>query len=88
MTNEDLIKGQEPGLTGLLQALASATSYVQVICLTINGRKVLCLGPVVHAPRAGILVGEVQEIEFGELLPAELAARLISGEFSQGMGLQ
>lgn len=61
---------------------------VQVICLTINGRKVLCLGPVVHAPPAGILVGEVQEIEFGELLPASLAARLISGEFSQGMGLQ
>lgn len=61
---------------------------VQVVCLTIDGQKVVCLGPVLHVPPAGVHVGEIQEIEFGELIPAHLAARLLDGEFTQGMGVQ
>lgn len=61
---------------------------VQVICLTIDGRKVVCLGPVLHVPPAGLLVGDIQEIEFGELVPAHLAARLLDGAMSHAMGVQ
>ena len=61
---------------------------VQVVCLTIDGRKVVCLGPVLHVPPAGLHVGEIQEIEFGELIPAHLAARLLDGDFSESMGVQ
>lgn len=61
---------------------------VQVLCLTICNQKVLCLGPVLHVPPIGLNVGEIQEIEFGELIPAYLAARLLDGSMSHGMGLQ
>lgn len=61
---------------------------VQVVCLTIDGQKVVCLGPVLHVPPLGLHVGAIQEIEFGELIPAEMAARLLNGEFAQGMGVQ
>lgn len=61
---------------------------VQVICLTIDGRKVVCLGPVLHVPPMGLHIGEIQEIEFGEMIPANLAARLLDGSMSEGMGLQ
>lgn len=61
---------------------------VQVVCLTIDGHKVICLGPVLHVPPAGLHVGEIQEIEFGELIPAHLAARLLDGDFSKSMGVQ
>jgi hypothetical protein len=61
---------------------------VQVVCLTIDGHKVVCLGPVLHVPPAGLHVGEIQEIEFGELIPAHLAARLLDGDFSESMGVQ
>lgn len=61
---------------------------VQVVCLTIDGHKVVCLGPVLHLPPVGLLVGEVQEIEFGELIPAELAAKLLDGRLAESMGVQ
>lgn len=61
---------------------------VQVICLTIDGRKVVCLGPVLHVPPLGLHVGDIQEIEFGEMIPASLAAKLLDGSMSEGMGLQ
>ena len=63
--------GQEQGL---LWMGLGPRPMVQVVCLTIDGRKVVCLGPVLHVPGAGVLVGEVQEIEYGELIPADLAA--------------
>lgn len=49
---------------------------VQVICLTIDDKQVICIAPVVHAPDLGICAGEIQAIEFGELMPAFLAAQL------------
>lgn len=79
--------GQEQGLLWMGHG-PRAEAMVQVVCLTIDGRKVICLGPVLHVPPAGILVGEIQEIEFGELIPADLAARLLDGELSKSMGVQ
>jgi hypothetical protein len=73
---------------GLLHELANTLHVVQVVCLTIDGVKVICLGPVLHVPGAGITVGEIQGIEFGELIPAHLAARLLDGGFSDSMGVQ
>lgn len=81
MTSEDL--GQ-----GLLRDLANTIHMVQVVCLTIDGQKVVCLGPVLHQPQEGLHVGTIQEIEFGELIPAHLAARLLDGKFSGSMDLQ
>lgn len=78
----------QPLEEGLLRELAKAVHMVQVVCLTINGSKVICLGPVLHVPPAGILVGDIEEIEFGELIPAHMAARLLDGGFSDSMGVQ
>ena len=61
---------------------------VQVICLTIDNKKVVCIGPVLHVPPMDLHVGDIQEIEFGELIPAHLAARLLDGALSEEMGLQ
>lgn len=74
--------------TGLFKELAAHLPMVQVVCLTIDGHKVVCLGPVLHVPWAGVHLGEIQEIEFGELIPAHLAAKLLDGGFSEGMGVQ
>jgi hypothetical protein len=50
---------------------------VQVVCLTIDDRQVVCIAPVLHAPDLGICAGDIQAIEFGELMPAFLAAKLL-----------
>jgi hypothetical protein len=52
---------------------------VQVVVLTINGHKVVCLGPMLHVPHLGLHVGDIQEIEFGEIIPANLAVKLLDG---------
>jgi len=57
---------------------------VQVLVLTINGHKVVCLGPVLHVPPLGIHVGDIQEIEFGEIIPANLAVKLLEGSLAGG----
>lgn len=57
---------------------------VQVVVMTISGHKVVCLGPTLHAPHLGLHVGEVQEIEFGEIIPAHLAVRLFDGSLAGG----
>lgn len=73
---------------GLLRELVATAHMVQVVCITIDGTKVVLLGPVLHVPGAGIHVGTVEEIEFGELVPAHLAARMLDGGFSESMGVQ
>ena len=79
----------KPELTeGLMRELAKTLSMVQVVCITIDGAKVVLLGPVLHVPTAGIHVGNIEEIEFGELVPAHLAAKMLDGGFSESMGLQ
>lgn len=81
-------KAHEPLDTGLLRELANTLHMVQVVCLTIDGQKIICLGPVIHLPNQGIHVGTLQEVEFGELIPAHLAAKLLDGGFSDSMGVQ
>jgi hypothetical protein len=88
MKYDDMIKDQGPGIMSLLQAMANTTPMAQVIILTIDGRRVAFLGPVTHAPHAGLQVGDVQEVEFGEIIPMALAAQLMSGEFAKGQGVQ
>ena len=79
----------KPELTeALMRELAKTLSMVQVVCITIDGAKVVLLGPVLHVPDAGIHVGNIEEIEFGELVPAHLAAKMLDGGFSESMGLQ
>lgn len=78
----------EPLEAALLSELANTLHMVQVVCLTIKGQKVICLGPVLHVPGSGQTVVEVEDIEFGELIPAHLAARLLDGGFSDSMGVQ
>jgi len=81
-------KNQGPRPGDLLQAMAHATPMAQVIILTIDGQRIACLGPVIHAPFAGLSVDTVQEIEFGEIIPTTLAAQLMSGEFFRRLGVQ
>ncbi len=65
-------------------------AYVQIITLTINGTRYGLVGPVVIVP--GSLPPKVEidvsEVEFGEIMPAHLAARMLEGDFRRVMGTQ
>ena len=71
-----------PSLQDIVQALGPRT-MVQVVIITAGGTKYALIGPVMDC-------GEVTEIEFGELMPMEVAAKMLSGEHKEwlGVGLQ
>jgi hypothetical protein len=52
---------------------------VQVVIMTAGGQKYALIGPVMAC-------ADVTEIEFGELLPMEVAAKMLSGEHRQWLG--
>jgi hypothetical protein len=58
---------------------------VQIVLITAGGHKYALIGPVIQDPRATEF-GEVTEIEFGELMPMEVAAKMLSGEHRQWLG--
>jgi hypothetical protein len=62
---------------------------VQVVIITAGGVKYALIGPVIQDPLA-TKFSEVTEIEFGDLLPLEMAAKMLSGDHREwlGMGLQ
>lgn len=59
---------------------------VQMIVVTINGMQYALVGPVVHVP--GIMAQDldVSGIEFGEIMPAHAAAKMLEGDFRSVMG--
>ena len=61
---------------------------VQMVVVTINGVRYGLVGPVVHVP--GILESDldVSEIEFGEIMHAHAAAKMLRGEFKAMMGAE
>lgn len=52
---------------------------VQILVLTIDGKKFVCIGPVMYMPLLGITVGDVQEIEFGEIVSTDEAMQMLDG---------
>jgi len=73
-----------PSLQELVQAL-DPRPMVQIVLITAGGQKYALIGPVIQDPRATEF-GEVTEIEFGELMPMEVAAKMLSGEHRQWLG--
>lgn len=65
---------------------ASGEPLVQMIVVTINGIRYGLVGPVVHVP--GLMAQEIDisEVEFGEIMPAHAAARMLEGDFRAVMG--
>jgi hypothetical protein len=63
-------------------------SLVQMITLKINGIRYGLVGPVVVVPGfiTSPLEVDVSEIEFGEIMPARTAARMLEGDFKKAMG--
>jgi hypothetical protein len=59
---------------------------VQMVVVTINGVRYGLVGPVVHVP--GLIESDldVSEIEFGEIMPAHAAAKMLRGEFKAVLG--
>lgn len=59
---------------------------VQMIVVTINGMQYALVGPVVHVP--GIMAQDldVSGIEFGEIMPAHAAAKMLQGNFREALG--
>jgi hypothetical protein len=72
--------------TLLMSHTTDGQALVQMIVVTINGVRYGLVGPVVHVP--GIMDQEldVSEIEFGEILTARTAAKMLQGEFRSVMG--
>jgi hypothetical protein len=55
-------------------------TMVQLLCLTIDGQKVICLAPVVNSPEDGIHLGRITSLEFGDVISMRDAYRLLSGD--------
>ena len=69
-----------PSLQDIVEALGPR-ALVQVVIITAGGVKYALIGPVMDC-------GEVTEIEFGELMPMEVAAKMLSGEHKQWLAGQ
>ena len=71
-----------PSLADIVEALGPR-QLVQVVILTAGGQKYALIGPVMEC-------GEVTDIEFGELMPMDVAAKMLSGDHKEwlGVGLQ
>ena len=69
-----------PSLAEIVQAL-DPRAMVQVVIITAGGQKYALIGPVMDC-------GEVTEIEFGELMPMDVAAKMLSGEHRQWLAGQ
>ena len=71
-----------PSLADIVEAL-DPRAMVQVVIITAGGQKYALIGPVMDC-------GEVTEIEFGELMPMDVAAKMLSGDHKEwlGVGLQ
>jgi hypothetical protein len=59
---------------------------VQMIVVTINGTRYALVGPVVHVPGLVQSTIDVSDIEFGEIMPAHAAAKMLEGDFRGIMG--
>jgi len=59
---------------------------VQVTVVTLDGVQYAMIGPVLYVP--GLLQGprEFSDIEFGDVMPASMAARMLEGRFREAMG--
>lgn len=55
-------------------------TLVQLLCLTIDGQKVICLAPVIDSPELGIKRGKITSLEFGDVISMRDAYRLLSGD--------
>jgi hypothetical protein len=73
-----------PLLQDIVEALGPRP-MVQIVILTVNGTQCALIGPVVQDPRATEL-SNVTAIEFGDLIPLQLAAKMLSGEYRDGLG--
>ena len=71
-----------PSLQDIVEALGPR-QLVQVVILTAGGQKYALIGPVMTC-------AEITDIEFGELMPMEVAAKMLSGDHKEwlGVGLQ
>ena len=77
-----------PSLQDIVEALGPR-QLVQVVIITAGGQKYALIGPVIQGPRVHGFE-EVTEIEFGELMPMDVAAKMLSGDHKEwlGVGLQ
>ncbi len=74
-----------PTLQEIVEALGPR-QLVQVVIITAGGQKYALIGPVIQDPRtAGF--EQVTEIEFGELMPMDVAAKMLSGDHKEWLGL-
>jgi len=78
----------KPSLQDIVEALEPRT-MVQVVIITAGGMKYALIGPVIQDPRTKGF-NQVTEIEFGDLMPMHVAAKMLSGEHREwlGTGLQ
>ena len=66
-------------LQSIIEAL-DPRPMVQVVIITAGGQKYALLGPVIEDRE------EVTEIEFGDLIPMQVAAKMLSGDHKEWLG--
>lgn len=72
----------------MLAPVESPMPLVQMVTITINGTRYGLVGPVVVGPGPSYdnFRLDISDIEFGEIMPASLAARMLEGRFKQILG--
>jgi len=70
-------------MTTSLQSIIEALDprpMVQVVIITAGGQKYALLGPIIEDRE------DVTEIEFGDLIPMQVAAKMLSGDHREWLG--
>ena len=75
-----------PSLQDIVEALEPRT-LVQVVFITAGGVKYALIGPVIQDPRTTAF-NAVTEIEFGDLMPMDVAAKMLSGDHKDWLGVR
>jgi len=83
-------KGQDPRTMDpdMVEALAKIPLQLIILSVRLEGFKsslrIACVGPVVHAPHAGLDVIDIDfhAVEFGPILSGDLARAILNGEIT------
>jgi hypothetical protein len=75
-------------MTSFLQDIVEALEprpMVQVVIITAGGQKYALVGPVIQDPQSQVF-NMVTEIEFGDLMPMHVAAKMLFGDHREWLG--
>jgi hypothetical protein len=68
-----------PRFANILEMLAPPPKLVQLYLITVDGQQLLCVGPHLPPPKNHDNAYIVEDIQFGDPIPLDIAHRLLDG---------